>query len=150
MPAIKSRRPYRGGAPLATDLLSGQVQNEHRRQGERAAPCAGRQTEGARRDQRNALETELPGIPTMHDSGFVDFQTYQWFGLLAPAGTPAAVVNKLNGAINRGLQSAELGAALTRLGLEAKIQTPQELQQILQAEAQQWDAIVTATGARVD
>jgi tripartite-type tricarboxylate transporter receptor subunit TctC len=86
----------------------------------------------------------------VHDSGFADFPTYQWFGLLAPAGTPAAVIDTLNAAINKGLRSAELGAAMAKLGLKAKMQTPQELQQILQAEARQWDAIVTSTGVRVD
>jgi tripartite-type tricarboxylate transporter receptor subunit TctC len=141
--------PYRGGAPLVTDLLSGQVQMSivakasalpHVRAGNLRALAVTSETRWA----------ELPEVPTMRDSGFVDFPTYQWFGLLAPAGTPAAVVNRLNAAINGGLQSAELGAALAKLGLEAKIQTPQELQQILQAETRQWDAIVTSTGVRVD
>jgi tripartite-type tricarboxylate transporter receptor subunit TctC len=93
---------------------------------------------------------ELPEVPTMREVGFADFPDYQWFGLLAPAGTPHAVIDKLNASINIGLRSAELGAALAKMGLEAKIQTPQELQQLLLAEAREWGAIVTAVGLRMD
>jgi tripartite-type tricarboxylate transporter receptor subunit TctC len=93
---------------------------------------------------------DLPDVPTMHDSGFADFPTYQWFGLLAPARTPATVIDKLNASINGGLRFGELASALAKLGLEAKPQTPQELQQLLLAEARQWGAIVAATDIKAD
>jgi tripartite-type tricarboxylate transporter receptor subunit TctC len=141
--------PYRGGAPLMTDLLSGQVQMSVVAK----ASAMPHIQAGRLRPLAVTSETrwaELPGIPTMHESGFADFPTYQWFGLLAPARTPAAIIDRLNATINGGLRSAELGAALAKLGLEARIRTPPELQQLLVAEARQWDAIVTATGIRVD
>jgi tripartite-type tricarboxylate transporter receptor subunit TctC len=93
---------------------------------------------------------ELADVPTMRDSGFTDFPVYQWFGLLAPVKTPATVIDKLNASINHGLRSDEFGAALAKLGLEKKIQTPPELKQLLLAEARQWDSIVAETGIRTD
>jgi tripartite-type tricarboxylate transporter receptor subunit TctC len=141
--------PYRGAAQTITDLLSGHIQ----------------MTLGAKESYLSHIQTgklralavtsearwpELPDVPTMHDSGFADFPTYLWFGLLAPAKTPAAIIDKLNATINNGLRSAELGASLAKLGLEAKIQSPQELRQFLLADARQWDAIVAETGIKTD
>lgn len=141
--------PYRGAAQTITDLLSGQIQMTL---GAKASYLPHIQT-GKLRALAVTSEVrwpELPDVPTMRDIGFADFPAYQWFGLLAPAKTPATVIEKLNATINNGLRSAELGAGLAKLGLEAKIQTPQELQQFVLADAQQWDAIVTSTGIKID
>ena len=70
--------------------------------------------------------------------------------MLTPAKTPTTVIDKLNATINNALRSAELGASLAKLGLETKMQTPQELQQFVLAEARRLDAIVTSTGIKTD
>jgi tripartite-type tricarboxylate transporter receptor subunit TctC len=141
--------PYRGGAPLMTDLVSGHVQMSvaakatvlaHIQTGKLTALAVTSETRWA----------ELPDVPTMHESGFADFPAYQWFGLLAPARTPVEVIDRLNATINAGLRTGELGAAVAKLGLETRIQTPQELQQLMLAEARQWDAAVTAAGVRIE
>ena len=141
--------PYRGAAQTITDLLSGHIQMTL---GAKASYLPHVQTGKLRAlaVTSEARWAELPDVPTMRDSGFTDFPAYQWFGLLAPAKTPAAVIGKLNATINNGLSSAELGASLAKLGLEAKIQTPQELQQLLLAESREWDAIVKAAGIKID
>lgn len=141
--------PYRGAAQTITDLLSGQIQMTILAKAS-ALPHVQTGKFKALAVTSEARWAELPDVPTMHDSGFTDFPAYQWFGLLAPAKTPTAVIDKLNASINNGLRSDELGSALAKLGLETKIQTPQELQQLLLAEAQQWDAIVAETGIRTD
>jgi tripartite-type tricarboxylate transporter receptor subunit TctC len=71
-------------------------------------------------------------------------------GILAPGGTPANVVDRLNGAINKGLRSAGLAASMTELGFEAKIGTSQDFAAFIADEAPKWSAIVKASGAKVD
>jgi len=141
--------PYRGGAPLITDLLSNQVQMTvgaksaylpHIRAGKLRALAV----------TSEERWSELPDGPTMHESGFADFPSYQWFQLMAPANTSQDVIDKLNAAINDGLKSAELQSSLAKLGVQTKIETPRELQRKLLAEAQQWNAIVRSTGIKVD
>ncbi len=141
--------PYRGAAQLITDLLSGHIQMTL---GAKASYLPHIQT-GKVRALAVTSEVrwpELPDVPTMRDIGFTDFPAYQWFGLLAPARTPTTIIDKLNATINNALRSAELGASLAKLGLETKMQTPQELLQFVHAEARRWDAIVTSTGIKID
>jgi tripartite-type tricarboxylate transporter receptor subunit TctC len=63
---------------------------------------------------------ELPDVPTMREAGFPDFPSDIVYGLLAPAGTPDAIVDKLNSSVNKALQSPELRANLAKLGIEAR------------------------------
>jgi tripartite-type tricarboxylate transporter receptor subunit TctC len=73
-----------------------------------------------------------------------------WSGLLAPAGTPAAIVEKLNGAVNEILKSKDAQAGLARLSAEAKIGSPQDFATFIGAEAPRWAAIANETGIKVD
>ena len=141
--------PYRGAAPLIVDLLGNQIQMTigakstylpHIQEGKLRALAV----------TSDSRWPELPDVPTMSESGFVGFPSYLWFELLAPAKTPAAIVDKLNAAINSGLRSSEIQASLAKLGVEPRIQTPQELQKLLLDEAQQWDTIVKSTGIKLD
>jgi len=141
--------PYRGGAPLITDLLGGQVQMTI---GAKSVYLphiqSGRLRALAVTSERRW--SELQDVPTIRESGFADFPTYQWFDLLAPARTPVPIIEQLNITTNRGLQSADVQAGLAKLGVEARIHTPKELQAILREEAQQWNAIVKASGIKID
>jgi tripartite-type tricarboxylate transporter receptor subunit TctC len=140
--------PYRGAAPLMTDLLGGHIQMTVVAKSS-SLPQVQSGKLRALAVTSEARWAELPNVPTMHEIGLVDFPP-QWFGLLAPARTPPAVIDKLNAAVNNGLRSAELEAALAKLNLEIGVRTPQELQQLLLAEAQQWDAIVASTDIWID
>jgi len=71
------------------------------------------------------------------------------FGVLAPAGTPAAIIDKLNATINDGLRSPDTRAAFEKLGIEPKITTPQEFAAILAEEAPKWAEAVRVTGIKV-
>jgi tripartite-type tricarboxylate transporter receptor subunit TctC len=73
-----------------------------------------------------------------------------WFGLLAPVGTPPAIVGALNAAINDGLRSAEVRTGLTELGLEAKIGTAQDFAAALAEQAHEWRTVIEATGVKVE
>ena len=89
---------------------------------------------------------ELPEIPTMEELGVTGFPTEVWFGLLAPAGTPPSVVDKLNATVNAGLGSSEMREGLGRLGLEPKIGTAKEFSDALAQQVKEWKAVVDATG----
>jgi tripartite-type tricarboxylate transporter receptor subunit TctC len=141
--------PYKGGAPLITDLLSGQVQMTF---GAKSAYLPHIQA-GKMRALAVTSEArwpELADVPTMREAGMADFPSYQWFDLMAPIKTPVEIVDKLNATINNGLKSAEFRSSLAKLGVELKIRTPRELEQILRAETQQWGSIVQTTGIKID
>jgi tripartite-type tricarboxylate transporter receptor subunit TctC len=93
---------------------------------------------------------ELPDVPTMQESGFPGFPRDIVYGLLAPAGTPDAVVAKLNAAVNQALQSPALRANLAKLGIEARAQTPQAFGAGMLDDMNKYDEIVRLTGIKVD
>ena len=91
---------------------------------------------------------ELPDVPTMAESGFADLTSSFWQGVVAPAGTPAIVVSKLNAAINEGVKSSEMQASFARLGLETKTGSPEEFGAIIASDVPKWAEIVRITGAK--
>ena len=141
--------PYRGAAPAIADLLGGQIQLgaaaksvllPHIRAG-KVRPLA---------VTSMTRWPELREVPTMLESGFAGYPSEIWFGLLAPAATPAATVARLNAAINQCLQSPELREAFARLGLEVTIGTPQEFAAAIAEDARQWATIVKETGITLE
>jgi tripartite-type tricarboxylate transporter receptor subunit TctC len=141
--------PYKGGAPLIPDLLGGQIQMTFGAkslflpyiQSSKLRPLA---------VTSDVRWPELPAIPTMHESGFADFPSYQWFLVLAPAKTPAAVIGKLNAAINDGLKSPDIKAQLAKLGTEPRIRSQQDLVKLMADEAKQWAAVVSSAAIKID
>jgi tripartite-type tricarboxylate transporter receptor subunit TctC len=93
---------------------------------------------------------ELPDVPTMEESGFAGFPQGSWTAVVAPAGTPAEVVARLNGAINAGLSAPTLHDGLARLGAEIKTGTPQTLGALLADEIKKWAAVVKESGTAAD
>jgi len=89
---------------------------------------------------------QLPDVPTMIESGYPNFVTTAWTGLLAPAHTPRTIIAKLNGAINDGLKTPELLTALTRINYEPLGGTPQDFTATMQAELANWSPIIKSLG----
>jgi tripartite-type tricarboxylate transporter receptor subunit TctC len=141
--------PYKGAAQAMTDLLAGQMHMTiegvttllpHIQSGKvRALAVMSPQRIPA-----------LPDVPTMIESGYDGFPPASWTGVLAPAGTSAAVVGKLNVAINQGLQSLEIKANFVRFSAEAKIGSPQDFADFIAAEAPKWAALVKASAAKLE
>jgi tripartite-type tricarboxylate transporter receptor subunit TctC len=96
---------------------------------------------------RSALAPELP---TMIEGGLDGFAALTFTGMMAPAGTPAPVVNKLNAAINECLKSPELVAALAKLGAEVWPGSPEEFGAFLAKERDKWVDVVTRTGIKAE
>ena len=93
---------------------------------------------------------ELPNVPTMIESGYPGLALGFWAGVWAPAGTPDAIVKRLNAAINDSLGSAEMKASLDKLGLEPVIQTPEEFGKFMRDEVPRWAEIVKVSGVKGD
>lgn len=137
--------PYKGGGPSINDVVAGNVQMTF----EAASVLlplieAGRLRALAVTAARRI--PQLPEVPTMVESGYPNFVTTAWTGLLAPAGTPAAIVSKLNGAINEGLATAEFSKALANLSNQPLGGTPQEFTATIRADTARWAPIIKSLG----
>src|SRR3954470_9578808 len=93
---------------------------------------------------------ELADVPTMAESGLPDLQVVTWNGLVAPAGTPDAIVTKLNAAINGALKSPDIQATLSKFGSEPLGGTPQEFAGFVASESKKWSEIIRLSGVKVD
>lgn len=88
---------------------------------------------------------QLPDVPTVKESGW-DLDAYAWYCLVAPTGTPADIIDKLNKAINRILQDKEFAARASSLGVERRGGTPQDLGRFIKAEYDRWAPLLTELG----
>jgi tripartite-type tricarboxylate transporter receptor subunit TctC len=139
--------PYRGGVQAITDMLGGRIHMyfgpvvnllPHIREG-KVRPLA---TTSATR------YPDLPDVPTVAESGFPQLELNAWTGILAPAGTPAAVISTLNAAVNDGLRSAELQKSFAGMSFDTKVMSPAEFAAFFAAEAQRWPPIIKAAGIK--
>jgi tripartite-type tricarboxylate transporter receptor subunit TctC len=142
--------PYRGTAPAVVDLVAGQTQVLFT-----GVPAVIGQI---RSGQLNALAVSgrqrveaLPDVPTVNEAlGLKDFEADQWYGVVAPAGTPAEIVAKLNQAINAALSSPELKKRLAAEGAVANPATPQAFGQYIAAEIARWKPVITSGRVKAD
>ena len=141
--------PYKGAAPMVTDLLAGQVEMcfdtvalflPHIRAGKLKALAI---ADEMRSDQ-------LPAVPTTTESGFPALQGTFWASIVAPAGTPANIVNKLNASINEILRSPELEATLAKFNAKPKIGSPRDFANFWRSEAQKWTHVITLAGIKAE
>ena len=139
--------PYRGGAQAITDMLGGRIQMNFGTQ----ATLLPLIRDGKVRALAVTTETrakDLPEVPTMIESGLPQLTLGFSAGILAPAGTPAAIVDKLNAEINEAMKSPELAASMAKLGFEPKFWSPQDYGAFLADEMQRWPPIVKASGVQ--
>ena len=92
----------------------------------------------------------MPDVPTLAELGFKDFDVSTWYGVLAPAGTPAQVVTALNTEINKLLASQEVRDAIHAQGAEPEAMTPAKFALLLKTDYAKWKGIVEASGAKID
>jgi tripartite-type tricarboxylate transporter receptor subunit TctC len=141
--------PYKGTAPAVTDLIGGQIQVLFT-----GAPAViGHIKSG----QLRALAVSspkrldaLPDLPTVAESGYKDFEADQWYGVVAPAGTPREVISKLNVQINAALNTPELKARLSAEGAVAMPGTPEAFGQLMAREITRWKPVITSGRVKAD
>jgi tripartite-type tricarboxylate transporter receptor subunit TctC len=92
----------------------------------------------------------LPDVPTLVESGYPDFVLDAWTGLVAPAGTPRAIIDQLNAAVNAGLKSLEAQASLANFSAIANTGTPEDFKKFLADQIQRWGSLVKIANARID
>ncbi len=142
--------PYRGAGPVMIDLVGGQITMALD-----AMPTSIPQIQGgAIRAIANGSITRargLPDIPTVDEQGVKGFDCYVWLGLFAPAKVPAAIVKRLNTALNNALNDPTIAARLRDLNIEMLPHTtPEAFAAYVQAEVNKWVPIVKASGAKLD
>ena len=141
--------PYRGSGAAITDLLAGQVQMYiDNTRNILAFVQAGKLRALAVTSETRA--PELPALPTMPESGYPEFLATYWNGVLAPAATPRAIVDQLSAVINASLETPEMRASVTKLGMTPKIASPQEFAALIGAELDKWTAVAKAANIKVD
>jgi tripartite-type tricarboxylate transporter receptor subunit TctC len=141
--------PYKGAPEAVAGLLAGQV---HMVFGEVAGllPLVrdGKvRALGVASETRNALAPELP---TLIEGGLPDFVALTFTGIMAPAGTPPAIVGRLNAAINEALAAPEVRTALERIGAEIRTGTPADFAAFLSKEQRKWDEVVRLAGVKME
>jgi tripartite-type tricarboxylate transporter receptor subunit TctC len=140
---------YKGGGPAVTDLLGGHVQLyfstipsviQHVKSGKlRAIAVTGRQR-----------SSEMPEVPTVIESGLRDFEVTAWFGLFAPAGTPRAVIDRLNRESVAALAQADVRQKMAGHGVEPASSTPEALGQLLSSEIERWGKVIREAGIKAE
>jgi tripartite-type tricarboxylate transporter receptor subunit TctC len=141
--------PYKGAADAVTGVLGGQVQMFFGDIGG-VLPLM---WEGTLRalavssDTRNPL---VPDLPTMIESGVPDYVVLTYIGVVAPAGTPTGIVEKLNSAINESLTTPDVAAAFARLGAEVQPASPQDFAAFLAAETRKWTEVAKAANIKIE
>ena len=137
--------PYRGGGQLITDLISGKLDFAFATAATTLPPVeTGRlRALAVPTARRSAL---VPDVPTIAEGGVPGFDVVNWYGLVAPKGTPAPVIATLHAAVMAALRDAEVLRKLAQQGLEPLPSSPEEFGAYLRAEAIRWARVVRAAG----
>jgi len=91
----------------------------------------------------------LPDVPTIAEAGLAGYEATIWLGLMAPAGTPAAVLDKLNSEINNVLKRPETRQAWAKQGAEPLVMTPAEFDRYLRGDIEKWAKVIHTAGIKV-
>jgi len=141
--------PYRGTGPQLQDLLGGRLDATsagtpallpHIKSGKLRAIAVG----------TPERIPALPEVPTVAESGYPDFETSQWYGVLAPAGTPREVVMKLNAEINKALRSSHVTQRYAADNASVSIGTPEDFGAFIRKEQARWEKVVKRTGLKIE
>jgi tripartite-type tricarboxylate transporter receptor subunit TctC len=141
--------PYKGAAPMLTDLIGGQIQVGF----DNLPSTIGFVRSGKVRALAVTTPQRWPGapdIPTVAESGVPGYEVSGWFGLLAPAGTPKAVLDTLQSAVAQAVQQPEVAKQLRDLGAEPVANKPEAFARDIAADVEKWRKVVQATGVKLD
>ena len=141
--------PYRGSAPADVDLAAGQIQFMTDTINSVMAFVKDRRMKllAVTTAKRMSL---FPEVPTLAETVMPGFEAGAWQGLMVPAGTPAAVVQRLNAEVNKALQSADMRDKLAVQGAEPLGSTPEEYGAYMRKELARWATVVKATGVTLE
>ena len=141
--------PYKGGAAALPDFLGGRIQVLN------PTPSTSLPLirEGKMRPlmiTSPARSADLPDVPTAREAGLPELTLEFWAGVMAPAGTPSDIVGRINGAINDTLRSPEMKDAMSKIGFDSKIGSPQDYARFIAEETPRWTGIAKAVGVKAE
>ena len=141
--------PYKGGAPAIADLISGQVQLMFESTNSIASHVrAGRVRALAVSGPKRSIS--LPEVPTLIEAGVAGYEVNVWSGVIAPAGLPRPILDRLNKAINAAILVPETRERFTQLGSEGGGGTPEEFADLIRRDSAKWADVVRRSGAKID
>ena len=141
--------PYKGQAPMATDLMGGQIDFAI----DSMVSAIPNLTSGRLRALAITGKTRsplLPDVPTLDESGVPGYESLAWYGLMAPAGTPRPIIEKLNREMRKILDLPDVRRQIAALGSEPVQGTPEQFGAFIKSEHDKWGPIIKATAAVVD
>jgi tripartite-type tricarboxylate transporter receptor subunit TctC len=141
--------PYKGGGPAMTDLVGGQVQLIFSTTASaipqlKAGRIKGIAVTTARRS------TLLPDLPTISEAGLAGFDANNWYGIVVPAKTPRAIVDRLNAGVGKILAMADVRATLQSQGLDPAPGTPEQFGAYIKSERIKWAKVIKESGAKAE
>ncbi|MFY9136266.1 MAG: tripartite tricarboxylate transporter substrate binding protein [Zwartia sp.] len=141
--------PYKGGSPAATDLMAGHL-NMMFEMGYAALPAI----QGGRVRPIAVTSAErisvLPEVPTMSELGIKGFESYNWQGIIVPAGTPTAIITKLNQAFNEILKDPDVAKAISSVGSQAVGGTPEAFGAFIASETAKWAKVIQSADIKLN
>jgi tripartite-type tricarboxylate transporter receptor subunit TctC len=141
--------PYRGSPPAYTDLLAGQIAI-YMGTMTAALPLikAGRLKALATTGQ--VRERLLPEVPTVAESGLKNFEVMTWYGVMAPAGVPQAIIGRIHADVTRVIRQTEIREQFASEGGAVVANTPEQFGAVIERELLKWSKVAKAAGAKVD
>ena len=141
--------PYKGGGPAMTDLVGGQVQLVFATAASAAPQIKAGRIKGiaVTTAKRSAL---MPELPTMSEAGLTGFDANNWYGLVVPAGTPRAIIERLNADVTKILQMPEVRTTLLNQGLDPAPGTPEQFGAYIKSERIKWAKVIKQSGAKAE
>ena len=141
--------PYKGGAPMMTDLMAGHIQMAIETSGS-AMPQI--QAGAVRALAVSTAERSpfYPTLPTLAEAGLKGYDVTTWYGFLVPKGTPPEICDKLYGQISAILKTPEIRARLKEMGAEPGGETPEAFGKFIQAETDKWGRVAKEAGAKIE
>ena len=141
--------PYKGSPAMINDIVAGRVEFAFDATGSIVPFSKGGRIKLLGVTSAKRLPS-VPSVPTIAEQGVPGYEVLAWTGMLAPKGTPASVIQKLNAAVNKALKDPEILAQYELTGTIAAGGTPAEFSQFLQSEVARWGKAVKASGAHID
>jgi len=141
--------PYKGGAPAMVDLVAGRVELVFATAASAVPHIKAGRIKGiaVTTGRRSAL---MPELPTIAEAGLAGYEANNWYGLMVPANTPRAIINRLNAETVKVLNMPEVKTFLFNQGLDAAPSTPEEFGAYIRSERAKWAKIVKASGAKAE
>ena len=141
--------PYKGGAPAINDLIAGRVQLMFESLNS-IAPFARSGAVRALAVTGDHRSPAFPLLPTVAEAGVPGYSAPTWVGVIAPAGVPKPIVDKLNAAINRAIQSGEFKARFAAIGDEPAGGTPEEFGALIASDSKKWGEVIERAGIKFE